>query len=344
MKSRQVILELQSNRLDVVLYEGDRQTQSARIKIELDSDPITWVEGVEKLQKVLSKTVENLGLKGLPTIVYYSNSTQVVELVSTEVKTISDACEVARLRCIDSLPFSSLSSVCDANFVGKDTGRDLNMVHVLGAADREDALEAMALLVEQSGLRFEYASPISASIFRLLFDQRRRKSEKCEGRLYLGERHSYFLITDHGRLVFSRLINIGLDAMARSLTRPIRTEASSTEIELDFDEARQILLECGIPNKQIMVDETRGLSSREIIPLMQPVLQRLLVELRQSLRFGLTEHQRSSVQIEISGPGCALSGIEEYLGQELELTIEADLSYQGFAAGKPAAPESAGRA
>jgi len=340
VRSRQVIVELQPNRVDVVMHDGGRSRKSARIRTALDTDPHKWVEGVLRLKDALSKTVADLHLEGHPAVVFYSSPTQVVELVSTEVKSTADACDAARLRCIDSLSFSSLTTVSDSICIGRDTGRGSRKLHALAALEREDVLNAMADLVEAADLRFEFATPISASILRCLAAQALHRAKGCQGRLYLGERHSYFLISDDGRIIFSRIINIGIDDLARSLTRPIRMGDGDESVELDVADARTILLAAGIPTRPMIIDETRGLTSQQILPLLQPVLQRLLVELRQSLRFGLNDQQRSAIRIETSGPGSSLAGMTEYLVEVLELPITADVAYARYDANEPAAAGS----
>ena len=66
------------------------------------------------------------------------------------------------------------------------------------------------------------------------------------------------------------------------------------------------------------------------MPQMQPVLQRYIVELRQSLRFGLAEEERHAIEITVSGPGSTVPGLSELIAWELNLKLATDPRYAGY--------------
>lgn len=76
-----------------------------------------------------------------------------------------------------------------------------------------------------------------------------------------------------------------------------------------------------------MVDAARGLSGDAILPLLQPSLQRVVVELKQSLRFSLSEQERERARFYGAGPGTGvprlLALIAEQSGVKLEGTESA---------------------
>ena len=56
------------------------------------------------------------------------------------------------------------------------------------------------------------------------------------------------------------------------------------------------------------------------VPL-QPVLQRLVIELKQSIRFGLSAEARGSAELELAGPGAGVPGLAEILSCGLGLPV-----------------------
>ena len=58
-----------------------------------------------------------------------------------------------------------------------------------------------------------------------------------------------------------------------------------------------------------LIGEGYGLAGTQVVPLLQPVLQRFIVELRQSLRFGLNDNDRANLSLFITGPGSAVKGL-----------------------------------
>lgn len=340
MKSKQVIIELQSDRIDVVVYDAGKPTKFRRVKVSLDSEPEKWIEDVLLAGAELKKVVIEMGLTGQSAIVLYSGPTQVVEMAGFEVKSTRVAQDAAQLRCIESLPFASLSAVCQASCLGRDSRGMHRKMHTLAVADREDILEAILEMVRQACLVFEYATPIAAVIMRKISLLAMAGTEPCQGQLYIGERHSHFVIAHHGCIVFSRLINIGLDALARSLTRPIKNDQSGEIVEFDEVKARKVLYAFGIPKPDSVIQEDHGVTAHQIIPLLQPVLQRLIVELRQSLRFSLDEKQRQKLKLTMRGPGCALSGLSQYISEELQSTHKDDGEYKHYQYDEPGSPGS----
>jgi Tfp pilus assembly protein PilN len=149
-----------------------------------------------------------------------------------------------------------------------------------------------------------------------------RDRRGSRGVLYVGERTSVFVITGGGRLLFDRRIDLGLESLAQALTRPIRAAGRDEPIELDIDAARSILHEHGIPGFDTVIEEAHGLTGAQVIPLIQPALQRFIVELRQSLRFGLAEDERDQLTIRLTGPGASLPGLGKLIRGELEIETE----------------------
>lgn len=326
--------------MDLVVCHGGRCTHARRISVNLNPEPSGWIASVLEVSDKLATAVQQLGVTGHSTVVLYTSPSQIVELTGFEVKSAKDACNAARLRCSGSMPVSVHSTICESLCVGVDAHGSNRKFHTVAVAEREDVLRAIEEMVERAGLKFDYATPIAAVITKYMSARATSGKGSCRGMLYIGERTSCFLIAERGTIVFSRLINIGLESLVRSLTRTYHVDSNILNVDLDAERAREILHSCGVPSDDFVVPEEFGISAQQIIPMMQPVLQRLAVELRQSLRFGLTERQRQEISLVVTGPGSSLKGLSQCLGHELELDITAESDYAMYDHKTPGAPGS----
>ena len=338
MKPRSVAVELLSDRVDLVAYEGAEPAAVRRIPITLDNDPCEWAKTVRQYGATLRAAVGEIKAEGLPAYVLYRSPTQAADLASFQVRSVAQALEAARLSCIDSLPYSEMSAVCEVVAVGRDAPSEERQTHVVAAAERDDVAGAIVRMIEDAGLKYVSATPIDAAIFAAMIPSVMSRRSDLYGCLYLGEHSSVFLVAGQGKLHFGRRIGLGLESLALSLTRPIRSDARAEPIELDLPTARNVLHEHGIPDRGTVVHEEYGLTGGDLIPLMQPVLQRFIVELRQSIRFGLPEEDREGLSIRLTGPGCHVKGVSELIGEELGAEVKSDADRPVYDWTRPGSP------
>src|SRR5262249_38213525 len=129
----------------------------------------------------------------------------------------------------------------------------------------------------------------------------------CAG-FYFGEHSSVLAAMMNGRLCFVRTLGLGVDALVDALTRPIRVrqgpEGFRPRVTLERGAARDLLLAMGVPGPDVVVDPQRGIDGSAVLPLLQPVVQRICIEVKQSLRFGMEEAAgKAPVRLTIVGPG-----------------------------------------
>ncbi len=336
-----VAIELLYDRMDVAAIKGGRVVVSKRVPIELPTDGLEWIKAVRSCGTALEPIVQELELTGAPTSLLYRSPTQAVDLASFEIRSTSEARTAAILTCSESLPYSASTAVIEAVAVGRDRGGPAPKTHIAVAAERTDAARAMVEMVESAGLEFSSAVPIDVPIMVRILRQVLKHSGPQQGWLHFGEHSSLFVVGGGGAIRFERSIAIGLRTIARSLTHPIRLSGEDETVELDFDSALKILHRHGIPDADEVVHHDPELTRRHIMPLIQPVLQRYIVELRQSIRFGVPdENERKSIAITVTGPGSAIPGLAGLVGWELRLDVKADEKYSGYDYLLPAATGS----
>ena len=330
MGTRQVVLELLADHIDVVVYDGSTRLDARRIPITIEEDDGQWARSLRRNAATLRSLVDELNVGGAPVAVLYRSPTHAVELSGLAVSSVAQAVEAAKMSCTDSLSYSAMSAVCEGEVVGRDAAGTPRQTHVVVAAEREDIADAIVQLVEEAGLKFVSATPIDAAVLAGLVREAMAEKGATLGRLYVGEFISFFVVARGGRLLFSRRIDLGLESLATSLTRPIRTRNRDEPIELDMEGARTVLHQHGIPPRDKVVHDEYGLTGGEMMPPLQPILQRFVIELRQSLRFGVSDEERADLTIRLIGPGSALPGLADLFARELSVETNADSSCAGY--------------
>lgn len=340
MSATIVAIELLGDRIDVAAVRAGRRRDARRLSVRLPPDGREWARTVREQVRELRGAVESMGVAGLPAAVLYRSPTQSVDLKSLELRSRSEARSAAVLSCVESLPYSLDAAVSRSVAVGRDRAGPAPRRHVVVALDRRESAGAIADLVQQAGLRLVSATPLDAAILAAAVSRALRHAGPDQGWLHVGENSSFFLLGGLGSLRFARYLAIGFRTLVQSLTRPIRMPGGEP-FQLDDGTARRILFTHGLPHDDRVVHEKPTLTRRHIMPLVQPVLQRYVVELKQSLRFGLPGGDaRSSIGITVTGPGSAIAGLAGLIGRELRLEAAADGRHAGFDPGAPAGPGS----
>ena len=329
MSAASVAIELLSDRMDVAVVGAGGIAASLRVSLELSNEPTTWAKAVRGAGSKLKEIVAELDADGASARVLYRSPAQSVDLHSFALRTSSQACAAAILPLVDSLPYSLSSANLEAVTVGRDAGGPDRRWHVVVGADRNDLIRAIVEMVETAGLKFDSATPIDAAIIAGVVRSALAYAGSQHGWLHFGKHSSFFVLGSSGCVRFVRSIAIGTETIVNALTRPIRTP-DENPITLDHDTARQIFYEHGIPETDEVLDESLQLRRRHIMPQIQPVLQRYVVELRQSLRFGLSEEERHAIEITVSGPGSTIPGLPELIAWELNLKLATDTRYVGY--------------
>jgi len=295
-----------------------------------------WSKDVCKGSDRLRDVVAELGLERSPAVVVYTSRTQAVDLVSLTIDSPSQARKAAILGCMETIPYPFDAAVAEAVVIGRDRADHDAQTHVVVAVDRQDVTGAIVEMIEAAGLEFRSATPITATIIAWLAGQALTNLGPERGSLHVGEHGSFFVVGGQGILRFGRAIPIGLETLVESLTRPVRSLGTAETIELNSHEARHFLYRQGVIDADEVIQGHAPLKVSQLAPLIQPVLQRFVVELRQSLRFGVPETVRGSMKLVVTGPGSAVPGFASLLGRELSLPVSLDSRYATYEHDSPA--------
>lgn len=195
--------------------------------------------------------------------------------------------------------------------------------HTLAIADTLDSADAVTAWVRGAGLRPVSLLPSAAPPLALLVTAvTGGTTPGVRAALWFGEHVSILAAGEAGSLRFIRVLRLGTEALVEALLRPVRRAGPTGEqVLLERTEARRLTTSRGVPAPDQVFSGEYGLLGSAVLPMLQPVIQRFALELKQSMRFGLSEDERAGVRVVLDGPGSLLPRMAEVLSQQSGLTV-----------------------
>lgn len=294
-----------------------------------------WKGADEVLTPMLERVVEELRVPARsPTVVLYSGPDSVLELFSLPVQG-DDALQAAELALADIARFSlhAHPSRITRLSLGKP---DPMTAHLVAAADRNETLEALSRWIESAGLRISALIPDRFGDLLTVasaFNHADRSGAVVS--LSIGRGASALIGGVDGKLAFARVIDLGIERLAESVARALREiKPEDADASLPLEAGEDTLFEHGIPIGGPGVKQVADRVGVNYLPHLQPVLQRLVVEFKQTIRFGMPD--AVNTRILLSGLAARIPGLAEILANQLELDVDAvkgpvgeDLSHAG---------------
>ena len=326
MKQRTVLLILESDRVELVTLRGRSVQDIHTLATEFDPSEETLRNAIRKLKPALASASEELGLTSSPCRVYYRSPSAVVHLTSSPTSNQQSAVQAARLALHEALGFSEETASCDAAFLCRDGAGKTS--HTLAVGDRSQITTALAELVQGAGFRFKAAVPIDALPQADLV--RRAASIDTPNPtvlLHLGLHSSVLAVVQGRSLTLFRPLAFSVDQLLCALRKPFSVQTSAdvaAEVASTIDRATAIewLSRFGVPDREEVIDDSRGVTGASVRPALQPILQRLVTEIRQSIRFGVAEERRQQTQIELDGAARGIRNLAATLHHELSLPVD----------------------
>lgn len=319
-----VIIELSSSRLEVAVCKGSRVVAARAIRHHTPQWEGDFASALGLLGEPLQDLVASLGAVGLSATLLASTPTSVATVHGCPAKAgASGAISASMLALSNLASFPVQEHPTAITPLMRDRtarkGAQAPMRRMLAVGDRDETIGALARWIESSGLRFAGLTPLDAVEFAAAVAHATHSEYPDELRvsLWVGEHKSILAAGTRGTLRFVRSISVGSEAFVEALTRPIIRRAGGDPVLLTRDEARTMLAASGIADPFQAVDEARSIDGAAILPLLQPVLQRLSLDVKQSLRFGFTEPERASAAHEVLGAGRFVPHLDGALARQL---------------------------
>lgn len=321
MSRATLVIELSPGRLQAAVCRAGRLSNLHSVTLDPAQWEEAWKQGLRPFDAALRAAVAGAGAPRLPVTVLHHSPTCVAELFSCPSPKRS-AVQAAVLALSDNAGFPLDDNPYDAQAVAVDRSGEPRQTHTLIAAETDEAATAITQWADRAGLSVECVTPISGAHVRSLLN--RTLHDTAEGSrvlIRLGESAGHISAGAGGRLKLLRRVSLDIATLVEALMLPlnIRAGESVKEVCLSRDEARALLFRFGVPERDQVLDEARALTGAAVLPVLQPVLQRAVVEIRQSLRFGLDEPERAAAHLVIVGPGASIPRLGEVMAAQLAL-------------------------
>ncbi len=309
----------------VTIVKEQEEAFSCQLCLELPQEADAWITAIAELPRLVKTVVEEIHCSGHPVRVLYLSPTATCQMQTFPLAQVSQAITAGKLSCASATSYGTDRSIHDAICVNNTQKAkrkpDANPGYdILSIADRDDVVHSITQAIIECGLNPTLVLPVTAALTHSIVSSvLRQKSTDVFARLHIGTTQSVLVIGSEGSIKVFRHVDLGVNQILETMCRPINSNDMDSEIVLTPHEAAQILLKVGIPDRDCVVDELRGIKGYHILPLIQPLLQRAVVELKQSIRFGISDEERSKLSIQLTGPGGRLHSIDQLLANSVEL-------------------------
>lgn len=329
-----VILEIGPGRVVAAVMRRGRVVFSRTTHPEVASTA-GLPEMIKASESTLAQMVEQFGLTGAQTLVISALPDEPVALFSCSAGIAAeDARRAAGLSIVDSTgldPRTDAVGVCVAwtdsspptVLDGPDQPAPQKHLLVAGASDL--GISELAIGLQAVGLRLSAIVPGPALGMREAIVTAASGGAGPSIALHIGQHNSALALAVDGRLIFCRRLTIGRATLAAAITRELRTTVDGQEgaVHFTLEQAEQAWGRNGLPRRGMMFDSVLGIAAETILPLVQPFVQRLSIDLKQSIRFGVRDTDRTRVRLRVIGPGALIARLPEAIATQAGLDLDA---------------------
>lgn len=306
--------------LEVVHHAGERVIGTETVVLDPSMWRDAWDKGLEPLDRALCGALDRLGVQGRCRATVFHHGPDVITEVFSYPTGVSGAMEAARLALAETLPYPMGCNPHVVKLLARDKGGQTRRTHVLVSADKDESAQSLHDWVERSGCVVEALASRDAAVLSAVI-KRVMGGASNLAVMYLGEHRTVIAAGDEGNLRFVRVAGVGYDLLVDAYARAKPASSEGGPV-LSRAESREMLLKVGIPMRRGVVHESTGLAGQDVLPLLQPIIQRYAVEAKQSMRFGMGETESARTKLVMVGPGAAIPQLAEVLAGHVDLEIE----------------------
>lgn len=188
-------------------------------------------------------------------------------------------------------------------------------IHVAASAVVHTHAKAAVDAISNAGLNLLAMTATPVAMTRLAADAANSETGfSCF--LYIDERFSTLIVLRDGRPTVATDIAFGAADLTTAIMRPII--AGDEVIQLNVAQALAIRTNTGIPSATQRI-ESINVSGDRLLPLLEPVLQKLAKQLTQWLTFAGAKTGQDSTRLRLVGPCAEIPGLAETLTERLTI-------------------------
>lgn len=316
MSKIDAIVVLLPSCLEVARVSGKVARQVARVSLGETTMEAAWNQSLRPLDKPLAVALQQVGVRAGASLRFvYRSPDSVTEIINLKVGS-GDLSEAARLALAESTPFPWAEAVSS---VQRLKVSERSGVWYMGVAERRCNTDLLDALATRNGFRI--ADTLTDRSLLIEGVTRRFAGENdthARCLVELGATSSAILTAHEGKITSLRCVDLGYDAFIEAI---MRSQSSRRDEELAFDAAAAVLAKIGLLPRGDLSAISNGAVDDSMKPLMRAAVQRLVVEVRQTIRFGLPEADAVTCRIEVGGPGSAIPNLAPTLSSHTDLEV-----------------------
>ncbi len=327
-RESRVVISLTPDALEGAYVVGSRVVRTACQSLDRSEWSDAWDEGLLAYDEPLRRMLADLNVRrGAQVAVLVQSPSDAVEVASFP-SSGPEAVQAAMLGVEERVIVHDSRAVSDGMVIAHDEHDGSDRTHVLACAADNDSVQAVFGWVSRSGNRL--VSHVPRAVVPLISTlEAAEAAQGCVAYCYLDWTTATIASMYDGSLSFVRTFNAGYqslaEAYARGLARMRQSEQPEEDDErpsLDLQSGSRLLLENGVPSREARIGDSDNPYRTSVAPLLASVMQRLSVEIKQSVRYGVRAVEQRPRRLVILGPGARIPGMASLLSDTTELDVE----------------------
>jgi hypothetical protein len=277
------------------------------------TDPAAWERvvagGFAEIEPVVRELVQRTGIRGSKVEVVVETKGGSVELLTLPVG-YQESVTASEMRLRDGLGTTDILSA--AARVGGEGAGGKGPTTLLIAGETTARIESLDHVLRSAGvIPFRVVAARAHAMVSAVAQVGAMLPARAAAVLWIGPSGTVLAGGAGAACTFARTLGAGYDALIDAVQR-----AASECTGIDAAASADALGTHGIPTRGSMMGE--GLPGDWVLPILQPVLQRLGIEIKQTLRFGLPEGEANRVEVVLAGEGSTIPRLATVLSALIE--------------------------
>lgn len=315
------IISITPTRLSVIYARRGRVQQAESMAINQEQWGDYWNDSLMRLDQPMRQLLSRFGgHRKMSAVVLYQSPTLTKQIYPFDQGGVQ-ARDAARSKIREMVGLSDPVSVCA---LGGERGSNQPCM-MLAYSDREETLRSIYALLNRCGVQASSMIPVSVASIVFASSEATRFDDDTAV-LYLESDCSIIAHTIGDKLTLVRPSDLGYQKLVDSYRRVFHeklaeqdTHEESAQSDLHKPDPISCLFKFGVPFQPV---ELGGIELRStVLPCMAPVLQRIGIDVKQTIRFGIGSHDALK-NLYICGLGAAIPGITKAINEHLELHVQ----------------------
>lgn len=310
------IISLSPTHLSAIAVRRGRVLQSETTTLDPSNWKSLWSDGLMHLDQPLRQLLSRFSFSARHgATLLYQSPTSTTQITSVE-QGGAYARETARSKIRETVGVGAAVSVCELGQSANHGSGNL----LFAFSDREETLRAFYAWLTRCGVRV--TGMIPSNVVSVVVASEQALAEPGDTAVFYLDKHCSVIChaNESGELKLVRPADFGYESLADAYRQAVADQFDDDEpTHRDLDvTAQSHLFEHGIPFQMIQVGDLELRSA--VLPRMAPALQRIGIDLKQTIRFGIDDSS-SLNRLTVVGPGAAIPSITKAIGEHLELNV-----------------------